>query len=318
MTQQQIVAIDFGVNNSTVMDLNQYLDTLAVSKSLIDQADDLALEHEHFNTQYVIGGRVALYALLQKIYELALKLENSPDQTFLIQQMRKHLKDKHGIRTQENSSPTSIVVRYITKADRKTAHVYAKAIEAAIATNVPALEFSDYVEEQGGVEKIRASNAKTPNKSKHSLLNTLDVQCDVLDYLDSKSEFPLASFELKVAVKELQDQEFEVFVCRKRHGHYLVLDKLEFADVEDLEATLESNLCNELTQFKKTPKRLIQKATFKRQKRQIKLLKKCHPKYVTQVQDALTRKNIGLLTPNARLAWVQTQQLAKSRERYKL
>lgn len=315
MTLQEIVAIDSGVKNSTVMDLNQYLDTLAVSKSHIDQANDLALEHENFNTHYVIGGRVALYALLQKIYELVLKLETSPDQSFLVQQMRKHLKDKHDIRTQENSSPTSIVVRYITKADRKTAHVYARAIEAAIATNVPALGFSDYVEDQGGVEKIRASNAKTSNKSKQSLLNTLDVECDVLDYLDSKSEFPLACFELKDGVKELQDQEFEVFVCRKRHGHYLVLDKLEFADVEDLEATLESNLCNELTQFKKTSNRFIQKATFKRQKRQIKLLKRRYPMYVSQVQDALSRKNVGLLTPNARLAWIQTHQLAKSRDK---
>lgn len=315
MTDAQLIAVDSGGDTSTVMDLNQYLDTLTVSKSLIDQADDLALEHENFNTHYVIGGRAALYALLQKIYELVLKLETSPDQSFFIQQMRKHLKKKHDIRTQENSSPTSIVVRYITRADRKTAHVYAKAIEAAISTNVPALEFSDYVEEQGGVEKIRASNAKTPNKSKQPLLNTLGVQCDVLDYLDSKSEFPLASFELKDDVKELQDQEFEVFVCRKRHGHYLVLDKLEFADEEDLEAALEGRLSNNLTRFKKTSDSFIQKGSFIRQKRQIKLLKKRHPKYVTQVQDALRKKNVGLLTPQARLAWVQTQQLAKCRDK---
>lgn len=315
MTDFQLVTSDSGGDSSTVMDLNQYLQTIQASKTLIAQADDLALAHENFHTHFVVGGRVALYALLQKIYELVLKLEASSDQSFFVQQMRKNLKNKHGIKTQENSSPTAIVVRYVTRADRKTAHVYARAIEVAIATNVPALEFSDYVEEQGGVEKIRAAHTKTQKKSRNSLLPSLEVEYGVLDYLDSKSEFPVACFQLKRDIEDSHDQEFEVFVCRKRHGVFLVLDKLEFAEEEDLEVALEARLSNNLTRFKKTSDRFIQKGAFIRQKRQIKLLKKRHPKYVNQVQDALRKKNVGLLTPQARLAWVQTQQLAKCRDK---
>ena len=186
-TKTLAISNDSATQDGAVLDLNQYLNAVKVSKTLIAQADDLALEHERFHTNYVIAGRMALYALLGKIYELVLKVESSSDCDFFIGQMRKSLKSKHSIRTQDNSSTAAIVVRYVTRADRKTAHVYARAIEAAKASQVPAVGFSDYVDEQGGVEKIRsnqAQNGKTSTQArttetrdvaKHCLLYTSDA-----------------------------------------------------------------------------------------------------------------------------------------------
>lgn len=67
-TKSQSTLDDSATSDGAVLDLNQYLHTVKVSKTLIAQADDLALEHERFHTNYVIAGRMALYALLGKIY----------------------------------------------------------------------------------------------------------------------------------------------------------------------------------------------------------------------------------------------------------
>lgn len=315
MIQHRVVTSVSGGDTSTDMDLNQYLDTIVVSKNLITQADDLALEHERFHDHYVIGGRAALYTMLQKIYELVLKMETSQDRHFFVQQMRKTLKSKYGIRTQENSTPAAVVVRYITRADRKTAHVYARAIEVAIESQVPTLGFSEFLEEQGGVEKIRANNANHQQTAQSDSSASTNLAYGVTDYLDSKSEFPIASFHVREGPANSDCDDFEVFVCRKRHGRYLVLNRLKLGSEHDLEAVLKDGLSNELEEFNHAPQKFISKALGIRQKRQFKLLKKHNPKYVTQVRNALGKNRIGLLTPSARLAWVQTLQMAKCREK---
>ena len=52
---------------------------LVVTKTLIGQAEDLAAEHEAFNTNYVIGGRQALYSLLGKIAALVEQFDAAVD-----------------------------------------------------------------------------------------------------------------------------------------------------------------------------------------------------------------------------------------------
>ena len=55
---------------------------LAITKSFIGQADDLALDHELFNERYIVAGRIALYDLLGKIYELAENLDKLIDKVY--------------------------------------------------------------------------------------------------------------------------------------------------------------------------------------------------------------------------------------------
>lgn len=129
---------------------------LVVTKTLIGQAEDLAAEHEAFNTSYVIGGRKALYSLLGKIAVLVERFDTAVDKDDLIKIVRKNLQEQFGIKTQENTSDVTVLVRYITRADRKTAHVYARAIETARANQIAPVNVAGYLEQQGGIEQIRS------------------------------------------------------------------------------------------------------------------------------------------------------------------
>ena len=61
---------------------------LVVTKTIIGQADDLALEHEDFNDRYIVTGRLALYELIGKIYALFGQLESSIDKEEQIKMLK--------------------------------------------------------------------------------------------------------------------------------------------------------------------------------------------------------------------------------------
>jgi hypothetical protein len=315
MTNHLFVTSDIGSDTSTVIDLNQYLHSVKVSKTLIAQADDLALEHERFHTNYVIAGRMALYALLGKIYELVLKVESSVDCEFFVDQMRKSLKSKHSIRTQENSSTAAIVVRYVTRADRKTAHVYARAIEAAKASHVPAVGFSEYVDEQGGVEKIRSSQAKNGKTSTQArTTETRDVanHPSVFSYLRARTEFPKSSFAFKSEIADEEACEYSVFVCRKRQGRYLVLDQLDLSEATDLRVLLEEGLESQMNLYKANPKRFEEKAHHRSMKREMSVLRKRNPAHYQAVLKAVQSKGTDQLDPITKRSWIASKLVAQS------
>ena len=314
-TKSKADSDDSATQDGAVLDLNQYLHSVKVSKTLIAQADDLALEHERFHTNYVIAGRMALYALLGKIYEFVLKVESSVDCEFFVDQMRKSLKSKHSIRTQENSSTAAIVVRYVTRADRKTAHVYARAIEAAKASQVPAVGFSDYVDEQGGVEKIRSNQAQSGKPSTQAgTTETQDVakQPSVFSYLRARSEFPKSSFAFKSALEEEEECEYSVFVCRKRQGRYLVLDQLDLSEATDLRELLEEGLESQINLYKVNPKRFDQKAHHRSMKREMSVLRKRNPAHYQAVLKATQSNGMDQISTTTKRSWIASKLTAQS------
>jgi hypothetical protein len=306
---------DCSPTNEVTIDLNQYLNKVKVSKTLIAQADDLACEHERFHTNYVIGGRLALYELLGKIYDLALKVEKSSDREFFVTQMRKALKKKYGIKTQENSTTAAIVVRYVTRVDRKTTHVYAQAIEAAKASKIPTVCFSGYLEEQGGVEKIRSTQAKSkkPMQQKPCVSSGAGLEASsVLDYLRSRTEFPKATFLFKSEIEQDEDCEFSVFVCAKRQGRYLVLDQLDLPEDIDLRNLLESGLKLQLERYSSNPKRFDQKAAQRSSKRSLAIVRKRNPGHYQAILSAIKNKSTDHLGSSAKRAWISSQITANS------
>jgi len=137
-------------------DLNKNF--LGKTKTLIRQADELALEHESFHTNYVVAGRIALYELLGKIYALSLRLDSDSDRVEQVNIMRSVLAKRYGIRTQDNTPNLTVLVRYITRTDRKTAHVYARVIQSARESGVLPMNMAGFIEHHGGVERIRAAS----------------------------------------------------------------------------------------------------------------------------------------------------------------
>ena len=200
---------------------------LVISKTLVAQADDLALEHEQFTTHYVIGGRLALYELLSKIFVLYKSLAVAPDRKDLLGKMKHKMLHTYRIRVQSNSSDAGILVRYITRTDRKTAHVYARVIEAAIANEISVDEFCDYIQQSGGIEQMRSIGADPVASAKREQLakDSLDM---AWKYCQAREELPLAQFVLNKDLCYEKDRQvtFEYFACIKQNGRRYVLAKI--------------------------------------------------------------------------------------------
>ena len=201
--------------------------SLIVTKSLIGQAEDLATEHELFNEQYVVNGRKALYALLDKIFLLAQQFEASPDKEDLYRIIKTDLAEKYHIKAQANSSNVAMLVRYITRAERKTAHVYARAIESAMARKIPSLSFEQYVEMCGGLEKIRIDGVDTSVKSPKQLVDEEKMSLS-RKFLEARFEMPFASFKTPKAFEGMTNPncEFELVICKWVGDEYRVVGKL--------------------------------------------------------------------------------------------
>jgi hypothetical protein len=129
----------------------------ALVLSLIAEADVVAKAHEVYHEQYVISANETLYQLLGSILQVCLDVEASGEADRIVKEMRSKLKSDYGLKTQANSRTSAIVVRYIVRSSRKTAHVYGRVIEVAMANGITPEQLPDFIKEKGGIEEIRLS-----------------------------------------------------------------------------------------------------------------------------------------------------------------
>jgi hypothetical protein len=131
-----------------------------------------------------------------------------------VKEMRSKLKSDFGIKTQANSRTSSIVVRYIVRSNRKTAHVYGRVIEVAIANKVTPEELPGFISDRGGIEEIRLSVASAEEKkinadkwaNARSALSALLYQREPIGkvVMNTNSLLPAAC-----------DVEFSYLICNK-------------------------------------------------------------------------------------------------------
>ena len=197
---------------------------LIVKKSLMSQAIELAKAHDEFHTQHVIGGRKALYEMLGNIMRLTIEVNASLEKDALISSIRRELQNHHNIRTQANSSTTAILVKYITRADRKTTHVYARAIDTAIASNAKADEFVEFAETEGGIENIRAIGVDAELKEKAETV--ADEKFALAEeYLIAREEIPYEVLESKLPRMDSKCR-YEYLMCVKNGNQLQVVMKV--------------------------------------------------------------------------------------------
>jgi len=254
--------------------------SLVVTNSLIKDAEGLADEHESFHTNYVITGRKTLYDLLAKILALVEKFDTAIDKEHLLDIVRTKLHDQYGIRTQQNTSDTTLLVRFITRSDRKTAHVYSRAIETARANQISPDQFSNYLEQAGGVERIRAISVDgivekdaTSHKAKKLEL--------MRKYLIARREFPLTTFKVN-STKGFGfnvGNNFNLTLCSQKDGRFYALTNVPL-DTE-LEKKIMDLLVNNLTaddtNLEKNVERFYGKAMQKREQNSMKQLIRHRP-----------------------------------------
>jgi hypothetical protein len=240
---------------------------MANVRSLIGQAQDLAIEHETFQANYIITGRKVLYGLLAKILDLVEQFDAAIDKEDLLEMVRTKLHEQYGIRTQQNTSNTTLLVRFITRADRKTAHVYTRAIEAARANQISPAHFPQYIEQAGGVERIRIKSVDgfISQETQNNRKKKLEL---VQKYLDARKEFPLTNFRVKSnqPLDVNTSSGYSLALCSHKDSRYFVLVNLpvnEELENKLIELLIE-NLPEDLGSFSHNIERFHKKAMQKR------------------------------------------------------
>jgi hypothetical protein len=177
------------------------------------------------------------------MFDLYKSLEASPDKKASIDEMKHRLVHDHRIRVQANSSDAGILVRYITRAERKTAHIYARVIEQALSNQISSDQFVEYIEQCGGIEQMRLSGVDQANGAKN--VQTLkDNQELAWKYCKAREELPFSSFPLKGHFEYLGKEKvwFEYYVCAKRGSkRYVVANIPADGTFEDRAMTLIGN-----------------------------------------------------------------------------
>ena len=226
---------------------------LEVTKTLIGQADDIAAAHEQFTTHYVVGGRIALYALLGEMLKVVNSFESALDREDLLELVKRRLRSEFGIKTQQNSNDTAVLIRYMTRADRKTAHVYTRVLESAKQSGVSPEQLPAFIEGAGGVERIRALGSNQTNASNERSTD----ECTALteEYLGYREVLPLASFDATEFLDQVTsgDTKYAYFICtRKPDGKFYVLAPIPAT--REFERTaidrLSSVICEDMEQAK--------------------------------------------------------------------
>jgi hypothetical protein len=151
------------------------------------------------------------------MFDLYKVLEASPYKKGLLVEMKHRLVHQHKIRVQTNSSDAGILVRYITRAERKTAHIYSRVIEQALSNQISSDHFVEYIEQCGGIEQIRLSGVDQA-KAVENEQTLKDNQELAWKYCKAREELPFASFPLKNVFDYLGKEKiwFEYYVCAKR------------------------------------------------------------------------------------------------------
>ncbi len=187
-----------------------------INHSIITHADLLAQRHEAYVNEFVTRANTELYCILAELLQLHEELCSSPSKEKLIKKMRQVLKEKHGLKTQANTKTTALVVKYVTRASRKTAHVYSRVLDVAIANGIHSTGLIDFIKASGGIDKIRIAVAsKETQKQLKSIENQLQKQ--LRTQLWNKSGIASVAFANSTHLPHAKDVSFTHMLCTYNH-----------------------------------------------------------------------------------------------------
>ena len=197
----------------------------SITKNLIEKTEILANEHALFMKNHIETGRRALYDLLAKIFALVKEFDNNPDKKNLINVIRKKLAEDLKIKVQDNTSDVAAIVKYITRVDRKAAHVYTRVIEKAKLLNINPQNLPAYISAQGGIEKIRSLGVSQEQQEINSIQEErlkLARTC-----LFAQSEFPLGTINLiNKKITNIEPCDFHYFVGKSYGDQFIILGRV--------------------------------------------------------------------------------------------
>jgi hypothetical protein len=139
-----------------------------INYAIITHADLLAQRHASYVSEFVTRANSELYVILAEVLKLHEMLTASAKQEQLVKQIRRKLKDSFNIKTQAKTKTTALVVKYVTRASRKTTHVYGKVLDIAIADGITSDGLVDYIKGKGGIDKVRQAVVSAETAREHA------------------------------------------------------------------------------------------------------------------------------------------------------
>jgi hypothetical protein len=173
-----------------------------INHTIITHADLLAQRHASYVSEFVTRANSELYAILAEILKLHEMITTSAKKERLVKQMRRLLKDNYNIKTQTNTTTTSLVVKYVTRASRKTAHVYGKVLDIAIGDGITSDGLVDYIKDKGGIDKVRKAVVSAETARQQQQEQTA---------LETALKQHLANLAEPIATLKLPDKPFSIF-----------------------------------------------------------------------------------------------------------
>ncbi len=208
----------------------------AYTRQVLIEGDQIADQEATFHKRFVLKANAELYKLLQIIMAYAEKILARKDSKNIVASMRHSLKYSHRINTQANTPELSIIVRFVTRTNRKNACVYARVIKKAIADGVKSSDLIAYIEKHKGIDKIR-SKAVANASSQPKVLSEQDIK-DTKFLVDFGTTFlsKLVESGTTLGTLELQKKYYSTirdassfsnytyFACDYVDGKYVVVD----------------------------------------------------------------------------------------------
>uniref|UniRef100_UPI0040484BE9 hypothetical protein n=1 Tax=Shewanella sp. TaxID=50422 RepID=UPI0040484BE9 len=190
---------------------------LDICQAIIADADTLAERHATYVSDFVTRANTELYAILAEILKLHEQMEGSKQRDKLIKRMRQYLKSTHNIKTQANTKTTALVTKYVTRASRKTAHVYSRVLEVAIANGIGSADLVAFIQTKGGIDKVRMAVASAEAVTQHNAL-IKHYQIQLRDQLAHKQAIGVVDLSaVERTLPHATDVDFQHLLCRFNH-----------------------------------------------------------------------------------------------------
>lgn len=136
---------------------------LKAIEKVLEEGDALVVEYVAFNTDLKERGKAVLDDLLTKIYAFALKIDASPDKDQIIKALSKRINDSTGSMKKVVTAKTpymTVIVKYVVRTDRQSAHNYSRALRAAMEDQVAVGDLIAYFDGKGGIMKTTISGTQ--------------------------------------------------------------------------------------------------------------------------------------------------------------
>ncbi len=217
-------------------------------KNLLEEGTVLSGKHDAYVDTYVEKSNEQLGIHLSELMAYAQAVLAMPNNEQIIKKMRQDLSRNSGIKTQGNSPKLNIIVRYVVRSNRKTAHVYARVIQVAIDAKVTPADLPAFIKANGGIDRIRQKTVNAElvkaKETKQELLNENAIAYSRF-YFEDFAKNPMATFTIP---KEYEARIFDAtrsgtfhyMICHVERGEYKVVGALPMYEELDNQLLIQS------------------------------------------------------------------------------